>query len=93
MEDAQRSPNCYLFAVRTPEKDDLLGFVELNGILWNQSVGWLGIGIGDRDNWGRGIGTEVMRLALRFAFYELNLHRCNSPCSSTTTAPSLSMKD
>jgi RimJ/RimL family protein N-acetyltransferase len=75
VEEAQKAPNGYLFAVRTPEKDDLLGFVEIDGILWNHGVAWLGIGIGDRDNWGKGIGTEVMCLALRFAFYELNLHR------------------
>jgi RimJ/RimL family protein N-acetyltransferase len=75
VEEAQKSATGYLFAVRPLSGEDLLGFVEIDGILWNQSVGWLGIGIGERENWGRGIGTEVMSLALRFAFHELNLHR------------------
>ena len=37
----------------------LLGFIEVDGILWSQGTAWLGIGIGDRDNWGKGIGAEV----------------------------------
>lgn len=75
LDDAQRSPNGYLFAIRPPELDDLLGWIELDGILWNQGVAWLGIGIGDRGHWGQGIGGGALRLALNFAFGELNLHR------------------
>ena len=75
VEEAQRSANGYLFAVRPLADEELLGFVELDGIHWNRGVGWLAIAIGDRDNWGKGIGTEAMDLILRFAFHELNLHR------------------
>jgi RimJ/RimL family protein N-acetyltransferase len=31
--------------------------------------------VGEREYWGRGYGTEAMRLVLQFAFQELNLHR------------------
>jgi RimJ/RimL family protein N-acetyltransferase len=75
VENAQRNTNDYLFAVRPLAGEDLLGFVELDGIHWNRGVAWLSIAIGDRDNWGKGIGTEAMDLILRFAFSELNLHR------------------
>jgi len=75
VEGAQKSTTGYLFAIRTLEGDDLLGFVEVNGILWNQGTAWLGIGVGDQENRGKGIGAEAMSLALRFAFHELNLHR------------------
>lgn len=75
LDDAQRSPNGYLFAIRPLEREDLLGWIELDGILWNQGVAWLGIGIGDREHWGQGIGGEALRLALNFAFNELNLRR------------------
>ena len=75
VDEAQRSANGYLFAVRPLAGEDLLGFVELDGIHWNRGVAWLAIAIGDRDNWGKGIGTETMDLILRFAFHELNLHR------------------
>lgn len=75
LEEAQKAPNGYLFAVREQPGDLLLGFVELDGILWNHGVAWLGVGIGDRERWGQGLGGEALRLALNFAFNELNLHR------------------
>lgn len=75
LEEAQKAPNGFLFAVRPREGDELLGFVELDGILWNQGVAWLGIGVGERERWGQGIGGEALRLVLDFAFNELNLHR------------------
>jgi len=38
-------------------------------------VAWLGIGIGMREYWDRGLGSEALALALRYAFHEMNLHR------------------
>jgi RimJ/RimL family protein N-acetyltransferase len=35
----------------------------------------LGIAIGERANWGKRYGYEAGRLAIAFAFQELNLHR------------------
>jgi RimJ/RimL family protein N-acetyltransferase len=61
--------------VRPLDENTLLGFVEIDGILWPHQVGWLSIAIGDPAHWGRGFGTEAMQLLLTFAFDELNLHR------------------
>jgi len=33
------------------------------------------IDIGDRNSWGKGYGTEVMKLLLDYSFLEMNLHR------------------
>lgn len=52
-----------------------IGLVEMEGIAWAHGEGWLGIGIGDREYWDRGYGTDATRLILRFGFTELNLHR------------------
>jgi RimJ/RimL family protein N-acetyltransferase len=35
----------------------------------------LGIAIGDKEHWGRGYGTDAIRVILRFAFEVLNLRR------------------
>jgi RimJ/RimL family protein N-acetyltransferase len=35
----------------------------------------LGLVIGRKDYWGKGLGTEAVRLLCRYAFDELNLHR------------------
>ncbi len=52
-----------------------VGFIELDGINRVSGDSWVAIGIGDRDDWGKGYGTDAMRLMLRYAFCQLNLHR------------------
>jgi RimJ/RimL family protein N-acetyltransferase len=34
--------------------------------------------LGDRDCWGKGLGTEAVRLVTRFGFDRLGLHRCQA---------------
>ena len=53
----------------------MVAFVSLEDILWAHGVAWLGIGIGDRDQWGKGYGRDAISLVLSYAFRELNLHR------------------
>jgi RimJ/RimL family protein N-acetyltransferase len=67
----------YFFTIRTLEGDQLIGFIGLFGIQWNHGSAWVGIGLGERDYWGKGYGTDAMRLILRYAFRELNLYRLN----------------
>ncbi|WP_164670825.1 GNAT family N-acetyltransferase [Virgibacillus doumboii] len=67
--------NEFLFAVRTLESDELIGFIALDEIDWANRNSWLALGIGDKANWNKGYGQEILRLALGFAFRELNLHR------------------
>jgi RimJ/RimL family protein N-acetyltransferase len=61
--------------IRTNDGNRLIGFVGLFEIQWHHGDCWVGIGIGEKEDWGRGYGTEAMCLILRFAFEELNLHR------------------
>jgi RimJ/RimL family protein N-acetyltransferase len=65
------------FSIRRLEDDAFLGDLSLamNGIRWPQQEAFLGLGIYDREHWGQGYGTDAMRLALRYAFDELNLRR------------------
>jgi RimJ/RimL family protein N-acetyltransferase len=65
----------FFFTIHTNDMDKLIGFVALRGVLWNQGDAWVGIGIGEPEYWGKGYGTDAMRLALRYAFMELNLDR------------------
>jgi RimJ/RimL family protein N-acetyltransferase len=51
-----------------------VGFIGLNDINHLSGDCWVGIGIGDRDNWDKGYGTDAMRVILRYAFCMLNLH-------------------
>ena len=65
----------YEFAIRTLDGDRFIGTVELDGILWQHGDCFVGIGIGERDFWGKGYGSDAMNEILRYAFEELNLHR------------------
>lgn len=75
LKELHKDKNTCAFAIRPLDGDDLIGTIELDGILWPHGVSGLGIAIGDRANWGQGYGSEAARLALTFAFGELNLHR------------------
>jgi RimJ/RimL family protein N-acetyltransferase len=68
-------PDSFGFVIRTLAEDRLIGFVGLGGINWPNGDGFVGIGIGEREDWGKGYGTDAMRVILRYAFTELNLYR------------------
>ncbi len=63
------------FLIRALEDDRPVGEIGLDGIQWNFGDAFVGIGLGDRADWGKGYGTDAMRIILRYAFMELNLHR------------------
>ena len=65
----------FRFAVRTQETGEIIGFIEIDGILWNHRNAWLSIAIGNPSNWNQGYGKEALNLALDYCFKELNLHR------------------
>ena len=67
-------PERYFFTVRTLKEDKLVGFFALPLDLVNNEA-WIGIGIGEREFWGKGYGTDMMKLALQYAFTELNVYR------------------
>jgi RimJ/RimL family protein N-acetyltransferase len=71
----QESNEHYMFAIRDKETDEFVGYIDLNGISWNNRVANLSIGIGSSAASGKGYGTEAMNLILKFGFHELNLHR------------------
>ena len=71
----EQTNNQHIFSIRGLEDDRLLGFVDLFVHNWPARDTFVGIGIGERDFWGRGYGTDAMKVILRYAFTELNLNR------------------
>jgi len=63
------------FVIADPATEAYLGQVNLDSIDWKNRVGRIGIVIGSAENFGRGYGTEAMRLLVEFAFREMNLNR------------------
>jgi RimJ/RimL family protein N-acetyltransferase len=75
LEERHKATDDFLFAVRLLDNDDLIDYIELDGILWAHQVCGIAACIGDAVDRGKGYGYESMQLALIFAFHELNMHR------------------
>jgi RimJ/RimL family protein N-acetyltransferase len=56
---------------------DPIGWATLTVSRWTRRAtdADLGLAIGEKDRWKKGLGTEVVQLLLREAFEQLNLHR------------------
>jgi RimJ/RimL family protein N-acetyltransferase len=74
--DLDRSTDDHSFlAIRTLENDELIGFIGLFELYLQHGDTLVAIALGERQYWGKGYGTDAMRVMLRYAFNELNLRR------------------
>ena len=71
----EQSINQHWFSIRKLDDDKLLGDIDLFVVDWSGRNAFVGLGIGERDYWGKGYGTDVMKVILRYAFTEINLNR------------------
>jgi RimJ/RimL family protein N-acetyltransferase len=69
------SEDIFYFNIRTLPEDRLIGDIGLEVVRWSHGEAFVGISIGERENWGKGYGTDAMQVILRYAFLELNLHK------------------
>lgn len=63
------------FAIQSIEDGTIIGEIGLDDIQPGSPNVFVGISIGDPQYWGRGYGTDAMRILLRYAFSFLNMHR------------------
>jgi RimJ/RimL family protein N-acetyltransferase len=75
---AHNLPKQFHFAIRTQVDDRLIGFVRFLRIDWSNSGARLLLGIVDENDRGKGYGAEAMRMALHYAFREMNLYRISA---------------
>ncbi len=73
----KNQPGNFSFAVVRLEDERIIGEGGLFDALSPHRNAWLAIGIGERELWGKGYGTDAVQILLRFGFQELNLHRIN----------------
>jgi RimJ/RimL family protein N-acetyltransferase len=64
-----------ILAIVEKKSGQHIGNMKLGPIDWVHRRAVFGILIGEKKFWGRGIGQEVTRLAVEYAFVRLNLNR------------------
>lgn len=77
MDRVQKRDTEYVWAI-LDEQGSHIGFTGIHGINWRLRLGTTGTVIGDKTAWGKGYGTDVIRIRTKFAFEILNLHRLQS---------------
>lgn len=70
-----KNPNTLFWAIVRKDTDRHIGNIKLGPIDWNHRIGDIGIMIGDKNSWGKGFATEVIRLISDYAFKTLKLHK------------------
>ncbi|TCS81049.1 GNAT family N-acetyltransferase [Tepidibacillus fermentans] len=65
----------YNFAIETIPDHKYIGGCGINKLDWKNSVAVVGIFIGDKEYWGKGYGTDAMKVLIRFIFEQMNIHK------------------
>jgi RimJ/RimL family protein N-acetyltransferase len=71
----EKEDHPFFFMIQTLAEDKIIGLVELDGVNWTWRESFVGIGLGEREYWGQGFGTDAMTVILRYAFRQLDLRR------------------
>ncbi|MEU8201111.1 GNAT family protein [Streptosporangium sp. NPDC049046] len=80
----------YVLAVTDLDNSDAFGVARLHIEADHPHSAEIGLGLRP-DHWGRGIGTDLIRLILTFGFRDLRLHRIWGARSPANTAAQLAM--
>jgi RimJ/RimL family protein N-acetyltransferase len=73
-EEMRSDPARVVWCIETLEGGPI-GNLGLHAIDEAQGRATLGVSIGEKEQWGRGYGTEAIRQALRYGFEEMGLRR------------------
>lgn len=65
----------YNFAIEDYNTGRFIGGCGIQNVNWLSRVATVGIMIGDKSYWGKGYGTEAMKLLVNFIFNDMNLNK------------------
>lgn len=80
VEDVLENPAALFFGIRSLALGRHVGNIKLAPIDRNHGLGEIGIMIGDRDAWGRGIASQAIERLAVIARAELNLRKLTAGC-------------
>lgn len=68
-------PGKIMFAICSSDNNLHIGNIKIDNFDYIAGTCELGVLIGDKNYWGKGVGTEACNLVLRYAFNTLNLRK------------------
>ena len=80
IENVLRSEKDSLLAIHLLEGNKFIGTFKFGRLDWVGKTVDLGVLIGDREQWGKGIATEVYTLALDHCFFKLGMRKVVAGC-------------
>lgn len=69
------SPNDYLFGMFLKDTHQHIGNIKIGNINPHHHYGDVGLIVGDKASWGKGIAAEAISLVTQYGFEELNLNK------------------
>jgi len=77
IKEKNENPKCLFFGIFFKENNKHIGNIKLEPIDFKNKKATIGILIGDKNYWGRGIGTEAIKVLVDYGFKNLNLKEIN----------------
>ncbi|KAA6338329.1 hypothetical protein EZS27_013656 [termite gut metagenome] len=79
------SQTIFYFAVTKIESSDIIGYISISDIDYrNGTCVWGGMKL-DQNEFGKGYGTQIALLTLKYIFEELRMVRCSAACQEEHT--------
>lgn len=75
IKEKRENKNCLFWGIFLKNTNKHIGNIKLEPINWGKKEATMGILIGNKNFWGKGICTEVIKLLIKNAFDKLNIEK------------------
>jgi len=86
VKNMNESQNDFLFGILLKDSHEYIGNLKIGGINQIHRHGNIGLILGNKKHWGKGYGSEAIRIATRCAFENLNLNKLYAGINSKNVA-------
>ncbi len=80
VQHANEQEDTWLFGIFERERGQHIGNIKFEYINRRHCRGDLGIVIGEKEYWGKGVATEAIETVIRFLIHELGVERISAGC-------------
>lgn len=80
-----RNPGSVMLAMILKDKDTHIGNIKIGPIDYKHKFADIGIIIGEKSLWGKGFAVEALKLAIKYAFNRLKIHKLTAGIYANNT--------